>query len=66
FNVNKNDLKGEDNITEEHVQNNQDVRILLGKSDIKPEELPIEEDIKKLERKIKSSDKDILKKNLKK
>ena len=66
FNVNKNDLKGEDNITEEHVQNNQDVRALLGKSGIKPEELPIEEDIKKLERKIKSSDKDIVKKNLKK
>jgi DNA-damage-inducible protein D len=66
FNVNKNDLKGEDNITEEHVQNNQDVRALLGKSGIKPEELSIEEDIKKLERKIKSSDKDIVKKNLKK
>lgn len=53
FNVNKNNLKGEDNITEEHVQNNQDVRSLLGKSGIKPEELPIEEDVKKLERKIK-------------
>ncbi len=66
FNVNKNDLKGEDNITEEHVQNNHDVRTLLGKSGIKPEELLIEEDIKKLERKIKSSDKDILKNNLKK
>ena len=33
---------------------------------LKPEELPIEEDIKKLERKIKSLDKDIAKKNLKK
>jgi DNA-damage-inducible protein D len=64
--VNKNDLKGEEKITEEHVQNNQDVRALLGKSGIKPEELPIEEDIKKLERKIKSLDKDIAKKNLKK
>jgi DNA-damage-inducible protein D len=29
FNVNKNDLKGEEKITEEHVQNNQDVRALL-------------------------------------
>jgi hypothetical protein len=27
--VNKNDLKGEEKITEEHVQNNQDVRALL-------------------------------------
>jgi DNA-damage-inducible protein D len=42
------------------------VRALLGKSGIKPEELPIEEDIKKLERKIKSLDKSIAKKNLKK
>ncbi len=66
FNVNKNDLKGEEKITEEHVQNNQDARALLGKSGIKPEELPIEEDIKKLERKIKSLDKNIAKKNLRK
>ena len=66
FNVNKNNLKGEDKITEEHVQNNQDVRALLGKSGIKPEDLPIEEDIKKLERKIKSLDKNIAKKNLRK
>ncbi|HAI83969.1 MAG TPA: DNA damage-inducible protein D [Chitinophagaceae bacterium] len=46
FNVKKNDLKGENNITSEHVKNNQDVRALLGKSGIKPEELPAEEDIK--------------------
>ncbi len=49
FNVNKNDLKGEPKITNEHVKNNMDVRHLLGKSGIKPEELPAEEDIKKLE-----------------
>jgi DNA-damage-inducible protein D len=66
FNVNKNNLKGEEKISEEHVHNNLDVRALLGKSGIKPEELPIEEDIKKLERKIKSLDKSIAKKNLKK
>jgi DNA-damage-inducible protein D len=65
FNVNKNDLKGEENITEEHIQNNKDVRALLGKSGIKPEELAIEEDIKKLERRINTLDKDISKKNLK-
>jgi DNA-damage-inducible protein D len=65
FNVNKNDLKGEENITEEHIQNNKDVRTLLGKSGIKPEELAIEEDIKKLERRINTLDKDISKKNLK-
>jgi len=65
FNVKKNDLKGEGNITHEHVKNNKDVRSLLGKSGIKPEELPIEEDIKKLERRVKSLDKEIAKKNLK-
>ncbi|MBZ4219991.1 MAG: DNA damage-inducible protein D [Chlorobium sp.] len=65
FNVKKNELKGEGNITSEHVKNNKDVRILLGKSGIKPEELPAEEDIKKLERRVKSLDKEIAKKNLK-
>lgn len=49
FNVKKNDLKGEHNITVEHVKNNKDVRGLLSKSGIKPEELPAEEDVKKLE-----------------
>jgi DNA-damage-inducible protein D len=65
FNVKKNDLNGEGNITSEHVKNNKDVRGLLGKSGIKPEDLPIEEDIKKLERRVKSLDKEIAKKNLK-
>ncbi len=65
FNVQKNDLKGENHITDEHVKNNTDVRILLGKSGIKPEALPAEEDIKKLHRKVKSSDKEISKGKLK-
>lgn len=65
FNVNKNDLRGETRITNEHVKNNQDVRALLGKSGIKPEALPPEEDIKKLERRVKTLDKDIAKKKLK-
>ncbi|MCE6992044.1 DNA damage-inducible protein D [Dyadobacter sp. CY323] len=64
FNVNKNDLKGEAKIADEHVQNNGDIRTLLEKSGIKPEELPAEEDIKKLERRIKSSDKASEKKRL--
>jgi DNA-damage-inducible protein D len=66
FNVKKNDLKGEGNITSEHVKNNKDVRALLGKSGIKPEELPAEEDIKKLERRVKTLDKEVAKKKLKK
>ena len=65
FNVKKNDLKGETKITTEHVKNNKDVRALLGKSGIKPEQLPAEEDIKKLERRVKSLDKEIAKKKLK-
>jgi DNA-damage-inducible protein D len=62
FNVNKNDLRGENPISWEHIKNNQEVRHLLGKSGIKPEELPPEEDIKKLERKVKSADKKLISK----
>jgi len=65
FNVKQHDLKGEARITDEHVKNNKDVRGLLGKSEIKPEQLPAEEDIKKLERRVKSADKGIEKKKLK-
>ena len=59
FNVKKVDLKGEDQIIGEHIKNNQDVRALLAKSSILPENLPPEEDIKKLERKVKTDDKRI-------
>jgi DNA-damage-inducible protein D len=65
FNVKKNDLKDEVNISSEHVKNNKDVRALLGKSGIKSEELLAEEDIKKLERRLKTLYKKIDKKNLK-
>ena len=65
FNVKQHDLKGEARITDEHVKNNKDVRGLLGKSGIKPEQLSAEEDIKKLERRVKSADKGIEKKKLK-
>lgn len=60
-NIRKTDLKTETEITTEHVKNNQDVRGLLLKSGIKPESLPPEEDIKKIERKVKSEDKKLLK-----
>jgi DNA-damage-inducible protein D len=53
FNVKKENLQGENRITEEHVKNNQGVRRVLLQSNIYPEELPAEEDIKKLEKKIK-------------
>lgn len=47
-NVLQEDLHGEPSITNEHVQNNTSVRQMLGQRGIKPEELPPEEDIKKL------------------
>ena len=56
-NVNEADLQGEESITKEHVQNNSSVRDMLGKRGIKPEELPPAEDIKKLERRVKSGEK---------
>ena len=61
FNVKKADLQGEVSITIEHVKSNRTVRKALGDSGIKPEELPPEEDIKKLERRIKTQDKKSLK-----
>ncbi len=57
FNTKKNDLRGETAITGEHIKNNKDVRELLGKSGIKPELLPPEEDIKKLSRRLNSESK---------
>lgn len=57
YNVEEKDLKGECAITGEHVQNNLSVREMLGQRGIKPEELPPSEDIKKLERRVKSQGK---------
>jgi len=61
FNVRREDLQGLKPITAEHVKNNKDVRAVLEKSEIRPEELPAEEDIKKLERRVKTQDKKLLK-----
>jgi len=60
-NVNENDLSGETSITNEHVQNNKSVRNLLGERGIKPEMLEVEEDLKKLERCVKTSEKKLIK-----
>ncbi len=40
FNVKKDNLEGEDRITGEHVRNNAEIRGVLSKRGIKPEELP--------------------------
>lgn len=65
YNVKQNDLYGEPSITQEHMKNNSEVRELLGKSGIKPENLPPEEDIKKLERRVKANEKKLLQNNQK-
>lgn len=57
FNIKEKDLNTEHGITAEHVQNNRDVRKLLADRGIRPEALPPAEDIKKLERRVKSEEK---------
>ena len=55
--VKQQDLRGEPSITHEHVKNNRDVRRLLTDRNIVPEQLPPAEDLKKLERRLKSEQK---------
>jgi len=62
-NVKRENLHGEQAISNEHIQNNKSVRDLLGERGIKPEELPAAEDLKKLERKVKSDEKKLIKKS---
>ena len=57
YNVEEKDLQGEPAITVEHIQNNSTIRNMLGQRGIKPENLPPSEDIKKLERRVKSQEK---------
>ena len=59
FNIKKDALQGENQITKEHVRNNEDVRTLLGNRGIVPEELPPAEDIKKLERRVNKNAKQL-------
>lgn len=61
YNVEQKDLQGESAITSEHIQNNRSVRAMLDERGIQPENLPPAEDIKKLERRVKSNDKKIVK-----
>jgi len=44
-------------ISTEHIVNNRSVRKILLERGIKPENLPAEEDLKKLERRVKSEEK---------
>jgi len=62
-NVEQKDLQGEFKITNEHIQNNAGVRDMLKQRGIVPENLPPEEDIKKLERRVKSDEKKLAEKS---
>ncbi|MCL1971364.1 MAG: DNA damage-inducible protein D [Endomicrobia bacterium] len=61
INVQSKDLKGIYPIESEHVDNNKAVRKMLLERGIAPENLPPAEDVKKVERRIKSDDKKVLK-----
>jgi len=60
-NVQTKDLIGEVQITREHVDNNAAVRQMLVQRGIVPENLPPAEDVKKVERRLASEDKKLLK-----
>lgn len=53
------DLRGQLPIEAEHIDNNQAVREMLAKRDICPEQLPPAEDVKKLERKLQATTKEL-------
>ena len=60
-NVQAKDLQGEASITQEHVENNTAVRKMLTERGIVPENLPPAEDVKKVERRLESEKKKLLK-----
>jgi len=62
FNSKSKNLRSEQSISEEHITNNRSVRKTLLSRGITPEKLPAEEDIKKIERKLRSDEKKSLKK----
>ncbi|CAN5688809.1 DNA damage-inducible protein D [soil metagenome] len=60
-NVIDKDLKGHPPISGEHVENNRAVRRILGERGVKPELLPPDSDVKKVQRKLVSEDKKAVK-----
>ena len=61
-NVQTKDLYGVEPISDEHVENNKAVRRIMLERGIVPEELPAEEDVKKVERRLAKEDKKSLRK----
>ena len=62
-NVQQKDLHGQEQITREHGDNNAAVRNMLLQRGIVPEQLPAGEDVKKVERRLKSEEKSLTKKH---
>jgi DNA-damage-inducible protein D len=60
-NIIEKDLRGENPISKEHVDNNLAVRKMLKERGVQPEALPPAEDVKKLSRKIESDGKKLVK-----
>ena len=60
-NVQDKNLRGENSITNEHIQNNKSIRKALSERNIKPELLPAAEDLQKVKRKLESDNKKALK-----
>jgi DNA-damage-inducible protein D len=60
LNVQSKDLKGQNQIEKEHIDNNLAVREMLTKRDIVPENLPPAEDVKRLERKLNADERKLL------
>lgn len=61
LNVQSKDLKGQTKIEKEHIDNNLAVRNMLTQRGIVPENLPPDEDVKKLQRKLDGDEKKLLK-----
>lgn len=61
-NVTEKDLKGEQPITREHVENNKAIREMLLERGVQPEALPPAEDVKKLQRRLEIEEKKLVKK----
>ena len=66
LNVQTKDLKGQNKIEKEHIDNNLAVRNMLTQRGIVPENLPPAEDVKKLQRKLDGDERKLLKGNKKK
>jgi DNA-damage-inducible protein D len=54
-------LNGDNQITQEHIENNKAVRVMLRNRGVIPENLPIAEDVKKVQRRLQSEEKKVLK-----